>query len=99
MVSTRPTVEIEYCTQCGFLLRAGWMAQEILRALEQEIGAVTLRPGGGGNFLLRLDGELLFSRRAQGRFPEAKEIKLLIGEAIGSEHRFGHSERQQAETP
>jgi selenoprotein W-related protein len=87
-------VEIEYCTRCGFLLRAGWMAQEILRAFEDEIGGVTLRPGSGGNFLLRLDGELLFSRRGQGRFPEAKEIKMLIREAIGSERRFGHTEKQ-----
>ncbi len=25
----RPRIEIEYCTQCRWLLRAGWMAQEL----------------------------------------------------------------------
>jgi selenoprotein W-related protein len=89
----RPSIEIEYCTQCGFLLRAGWMAQELLRAFEDEIGEVALKPGGGGHFIVRLDGEILFSRRAEGRFPEAKELKLLVREVIGSEKRFGHTER------
>ena len=26
----KPRVEIEYCTQCRWLLRAAWMAQELL---------------------------------------------------------------------
>lgn len=89
----KPQIEIEYCSQCGFLLRAGWMAQELLRAFEDEVRAVSLKPGGGGNFIVRLRGELLFSRHEQGRFPEAKELKLLIRDAIASDKRFGHRER------
>lgn len=89
----KPCIRIEYCTQCGFLLRAGWMAQELLRAFEQELQEVALVPGSGGDFIVRLDGQVLFSRRDQGRFPEAKELKLLIRDAIGSERRFGHRER------
>ncbi|MHB8346311.1 MAG: Rdx family protein [Acidiferrobacterales bacterium] len=85
-----PHIEIEYCTECGFLLRAAWIAQELLRALETEIGDLALKPGSGGNFIIRLDGVVLFSRREQGRFPEAKELKLLVGSAIGSGRRFGH---------
>lgn len=86
----KPTVEIAYCRQCGHLLRAGWMAQEILRAFEEELDAVVLRPAGGGAFLVSLDGEVLFSRREAGRFPEPREIKQRIGERIGSPRRFGH---------
>jgi selenoprotein W-related protein len=26
----KPRVEIEYCTHCGFLLRAAWIARELL---------------------------------------------------------------------
>ena len=26
-----PRIAIHYCTQCHWLLRAGWMAQELLR--------------------------------------------------------------------
>jgi len=88
-----PSIEIEYCTQCGFLLRAGWVAQELLRAFEDELGEVAIQPGSGGHFIVRLDGEVLFSRREQGRFPEAKELKLLIRDRLGSDKRFGHTER------
>ncbi len=88
-----PRVEIEYCSQCGFLLRAGWMAQELLRAFEDELAEVAIQPGSGGNFVVRLDGEELFSRRAEGRFPEAKELKLMIRDRLGSDKRFGHTER------
>ena len=86
-----PHVEIEYCTRCGFLLRAAWIAQELLRAFETEIGEVALKPGSGGDFIVRLDGVVLFSRREQERFPEAKELKLLLGNAIGSGLSFGHN--------
>jgi selenoprotein W-related protein len=30
MVRQKPRVEIEYCGQCRFVLRASWMAQELL---------------------------------------------------------------------
>lgn len=92
-LSDKPGVEIEYCTQCGFLLRAAWMAQELLRAFEDELRSVSLRPGSGGNFIVRLEGRVLFSRREHDRFPEAKELKLMIRDAIGSARRFGHTER------
>ena len=35
-------VEIEYCTQCRWLMRAAWMAQELLTTFEAEIGEVAL---------------------------------------------------------
>jgi len=37
-----PRVEIEYCTQCRWLLRAAWMAQELLTTFTEELGEVTL---------------------------------------------------------
>lgn len=91
-----PRIEIEYCRQCGFALRAGWLAQELLRAFEDELAEVALVPGSGGHFIVRLDQDCLFSRREAGRFPEAKEIKLLIRDRLGSDKRFGHRERAAA---
>lgn len=38
-------VEIEYCTQCRWLLRAAWMAQELLTTFETELDEVALKPG------------------------------------------------------
>jgi len=37
-----------------------------------------LTAGGGGVFDVVVDGELLFSKRASGRFPQAGEIGALI---------------------
>src|SRR5712692_8730578 len=45
-----PRIEIEYCTQCRWLLRAAWMAQELLTTVHREIGEVALIPGTGGVF-------------------------------------------------
>lgn len=40
-----PRVEIHYCTKCRFLLRAGWMAQELLTTFGADLGEVALVPG------------------------------------------------------
>ena len=33
-----PRLEITYCTQCRWLLRAGWMAQELLTTFPADLG-------------------------------------------------------------
>ena len=45
-------VEITYCTQCQWLLRAAWMAQELLTTFTTELGEVALVPGTGGNIVI-----------------------------------------------
>lgn len=37
-------------------------------------------PGGNGQFDVLADGDLVFSKRAAGRFPEDGEIVRLLGE-------------------
>ena len=86
-------VEIQYCTQCRWLLRAAWLAQELLTTFETELSAVSLMPGIGGMFDVRLNGTLIFSRKAEGRFPESKELKQLIRDAIAPERNLGHSDK------
>ena len=88
-------VEIEYCTQCRWLLRAAWMAQELLTTFEQELGEVALKPGTGGIFEVRLDGETIFSRKLHDRFPESKELKQLIRDRIAPDRDLGHSDRER----
>ncbi|MCL5801384.1 MAG: SelT/SelW/SelH family protein [Gammaproteobacteria bacterium] len=92
-MTTKPRVEIEYCTQCRWLLRAAWLAQELLTTFEQELGEVALIPGTGGIFEVRVNGETLFSRKQQNRFPEAKEIKQLLRDKIAPDKDLGHSDR------
>jgi selenoprotein W-related protein len=88
-----PSVEIEYCSQCRWLLRAAWMAQELLTTFESDLDRVSLVPGTGGIFEVRLAGEILFSRKAAQRFPESKELKQLIRDRIDPERSLGHSDR------
>ena len=85
-------VEIEYCAQCRFILRASWMAQEILMTFGENITNLNLKPSSGGVFTISLDGEILFSRKQEGRFPESKEIKQLIRDRILPEMDLGHSD-------
>lgn len=91
-----PIVEIEYCRQCRWMLRAAWTAQELLTTFEEEIGAVTLKPGTGGVFALRVDGELVWSRKDAGRHAEITEIKQLVRDRIAPGKSLGHSDRRRA---
>ncbi len=86
-------IEIEYCTQCRWLLRSAWLAQELLTTFESDIERVSLVPGSGGIFEIRLDRELIFSRKEAQRFPEAKEIKQLVRDRIDPERSLGHSDK------
>ena len=86
-------IEIVYCTQCHWLLRAAWIAQELLTTFETKLTEVALVPGTGGIFEVRLDGVTIFSRKEHGRFPESKELKQLIRDQIAPEKKLGHSDR------
>jgi selenoprotein W-related protein len=88
-----PRVEIEYCTQCRWLLRAAWLAQELLTTFEQEIGEVALRPGAGGVFEVRVDGASVWSRKTEGRFPDIKELKQRVRDRIAPDKALGHSDK------
>lgn len=76
------------------MMRAAWLAQEVLTTFSEEIGEVALQPGTDGVLEIRLDGELVYSRKAEGRFPEAKEVKQLIRDRIAPDRDLGHSDRK-----
>jgi selenoprotein W-related protein len=88
----RPRVQITYCPRCRWLLRAAWMAQELLITFERELGEVALRPGPKGVYEIRLDGEVVWSREAEGRFPELKELKQRIRDRVAPDRGLGHSD-------
>ena len=91
-MGNRPRVAITYCTQCRWLLRAGWLAQELLTTFDTELGEVALIPGSGGVFEVRVDGELVWSRKVQGRFPESKELKQRVRDHVAPDKDLGHSD-------
>ncbi len=65
-------VQIEYCTRCRWLPRArpGWR-RELLTTFETELAELSLKPGTGGVFVVRVDDEVVWDRREQG-FPSRR---------------------------
>lgn len=76
------------------MLRAAWMAQELLQSFEEEIGGITLIPGTGGIFTVTLGEKTLWSRAEKGRFPDIKELKQIVRDEIAPEKHLGHSEKK-----
>ncbi|ABG97135.1 conserved hypothetical protein [Rhodococcus jostii RHA1] len=92
--STDGRVAITYCTQCQWLLRAAWMAQELLGTFGQELGEVALVPGTGGIFRITVDDELIWDRKEQGGFPDITVLKQLVRDRVAPDRHLGHSDRK-----
>lgn len=88
-----PRIEIHYCTQCHWLLRAAWCAQELLTTFGTQLGEVALVPAAGGCFQVYCNGTLLWCRKREGRFPEAKDLKQRVRDQIAPGQSLGHSDR------
>jgi selenoprotein W-related protein len=89
----RPRIAITYCTQCNWLLRAGWMAQELLSTFSLDLGEVVLVPGTGGIFEIRIDDVLVWERKRDGGFPDVKVLKQLVRDRIDPTRDLGHIDR------
>jgi selenoprotein W-related protein len=89
-----PRVEIEYCVGCRWLLRAGWVAQELLTTFEAELAEVALVPASqAGAFIVRLNGETIFDRVEEGGFPELRLLKQRVRDRVAPRRALGHSDR------
>lgn len=96
-----PRITITYCTQCSWLLRAAWMAQELLQSFGSDIREVALVPSTGGIFEIHLiegndTDHLIWERKRDGGFPEAKVLKQLVRDIVWPERDLGHSDRPRA---
>lgn len=69
------------------------MAQELLTTFVDELGGVTLIPGTGGIYQIRLDGQVLVDRKTLGHFPDIRNIKQQIRDRIAPERDLGHTDR------
>src|SRR5690606_24697362 len=92
-MSGKPQLRIAYCTQCNWLLRAAWMAQEALSTFSLELGEVTLVPGTGGIFEIHLDGELIWERRRDAACPDIRKPKHPWRDGIDPGRDLGHVDR------
>lgn len=88
-------VTIIYCTQCRWLLRASWMAQELLSTFDDELDELSLKPATGGIFEVYANGKRVWSRKEAGRFPEITELKQLVRDEIAPDRDLGHIDRKK----
>ena len=95
MSEAKPRIVITYCTQCQWLLRAGWMAQELLSTFGADLGEVALVPGTGGIFTVECDGEPIWDRKRDGGFPDAAELKRRVRDLAWPERELGHPDRKK----
>ena len=96
-------VSICYCSRCNWMLRSAWLSQELLTTFNGTLTAVTLQPdhSGSGCFTVVVDkaGQQtsVWDRADEGRFPEAKELKQRVRDAIDPDRSLGHSDSDAAD--
>lgn len=90
----KSAITIEYCPKCHWLLRAAYMAQELLTTFEGDVQSVTLQPSEiGGQYIISINGKIIFDRKLFGGFPEIKELKQLVRDVVNPEKNLGHSDK------
>ena len=93
--SKQPILRIRYCPGCGWMLRATWLAQEVLITFAQEIGTVSLEPvkETAGVFQVWLNDKPVWCRKLDSGFPQPKELKQRIRDLICPDRGLGHSDK------
>lgn len=101
---TKPKICITYCPKCGWLLRAAWLAQELLTTFSENLSAVSLEPAEeSGRFMISIkehtDGEIIvWERKRDHGFPEAKVLKQRVRDIIDPQRSLGHSDYEKNRT-
>ncbi|KAL1987955.1 hypothetical protein VTN96DRAFT_1479 [Rasamsonia emersonii] len=98
-----PRITIKYCTQCKWMLRAAYFAQELLSTFNTSLGEVSLIPTTGGVFTVTIfhlsqdslgtQETLLWDRKMHGGFPEVKQLKSLVRNIVDPSRDLGHVDR------
>ena len=75
------------------MLRAAYMAQELLTTFEDDLHGVLLLPSEiSGRYSVFVNEEKIFDRKEIGRFPEIKELKQLVRDIVNPGKSLGHSD-------
>ena len=76
------------------MLRAAYMAQELLSTFTDDLHGVLLQPSElSGSYTISIDRVLVFDRKEKGRFPEIKELKQLVRDVVNPDKSLGHSDK------
>jgi len=91
----KPTITIEYCPKCNWLLRAAYMAQELLTTFTDELAGVLLKPSEvSGRYTICIGEQKVFDRKETGGFLEIKEVKQLVRDVVAPGKSLGHADRK-----
>lgn len=75
------------------MLRAAWMAQEILSGFWELVTKVSLQPADeGGHFSIRVGDQVIWDRKLDGGFPNPKELKQRVRDVVDPQRDLGHAE-------
>jgi selenoprotein W-related protein len=58
------------------------LTSRILEQFKQRIAGFELVPAGGGCFEIEVDGTLVYSKLAEGRFPDEQEVIDLLTQRL-----------------
>ena len=87
----KPTIEIEYCIKCKWLIRATWISQELLQTFSNELNSIKLIPSHiSGIFEIRCNRKLVWERNKKEGTPKIKLLKQQIRDIIAPEKNLGH---------
>jgi selenoprotein W-related protein len=90
----KPTIILEYCPKCNWLMRAAYMTQELLTTFSDDVYGVMLQPSEtSGKYNIRIDNVTIFDRKEQGRFPEIKELRQLVRDVVCPDKSLGRSDK------
>jgi len=67
----------------------------LLSTFANSVTGLTLVPGSGGIFEVRVDSDTVWSRKERGRFPELAELKQLVRDRVAPGKDLGHSDRKE----
>ncbi len=89
----KASVSIEYCPRCGWLLRASWLAQELLTTFATDLARVALVPSPEtGVFRILVGTTPVWCRKLDGGFPQAAELKRRVRDLVAPGRPLGHSD-------
>ena len=94
-------VVISYCQGCKWLLRSAYFAQELLTTFDGgELREVALSPAPvAGTWTVSVDDQVVWDRKADGGFPEAKILKRRVRDIVSPDASIGHSDAVPAKEP
>jgi selenoprotein W-related protein len=72
-------ISIEYCVPCHFTENATRLFAELLALYEKKVESITIIPSTViGDFEIKMDNQLVYSKRSSGRLPNPGEVEELL---------------------